>query len=400
MGTTNDQIRVSGAPRFLSYILIVTSLLCGAALGAEPAAANDVRHQLLVYYGDETSARASKSANYAALLEVLHASTNRRAAIVAESVVTDAERFPLLVRRDVEALKVQAQRLGFDLAIFTNALAFEGEYQLFRAETGMTETHKLPDIPFTSSTILATSPLSRPEYLRAGLLSVSALFPAKSLDMIVITNSHGGRDMALIPRVNADLSQTGAALAMREMLESDDNGVPPAWAQPQGTSKLAYWQILEEVSAAHGVNFPIVFRETCVSGVRSFSELFAIPDSVGEIAHSGIGDITGWDLDYEQMLGTVAPGSDLVASLVAALKERNIHVDTRGTMWLGVLLVALRSIPSAMFFIPLALWLVWYASRRLIRRTKVSGVGTWPGDVEAAADKDARPEPREAFDAR
>ena len=109
--------------------------------------------------------------------------------------------------------------------------------------------------------------------------------------MVVITNSHGGRDMALIPRVNADLSQTGAALAMREMLELDDNGAPPAWAQPQGTSKLAYWQVLEDVSVARGVRFPLVFRETCISGIRSFTELFAIPDSVGVIAHSGTGDI-------------------------------------------------------------------------------------------------------------
>jgi hypothetical protein len=383
VGTTNGQTSVSRAHRFLSHGLIVASL-CGVLLCAGQAAANDGRHQLFVYYGDETSARASQSDNYAALLEVLRESAKPRAATVAESVVTDAERFPLLIRRDIEALKVQAKRLGFDLAIFTNALAFDGAYQLLRAETGTTETHRLPDITSTSSTILATSPLSRPEYLRAGLLSVGALYPANSLDMVVITNSHGGRDMALIPRVNADLSQTGAALAMREMLESDDNGAPPAWAKPQGTSKLAYWQILEEVSTAHGARFPLVFRETCISGVRSFTELFAIPDTVGEIAHSGTGDITGWDLDYEQMLGTVAPGSDWIASLAAGLKDRNIHVDTWATAWFGVLLVALRSIPSVVFFIPLALWLAWCSSRRFLRRTKVPWTGTWPGGVEGS----------------
>ena len=50
----------------------------------------------------------------------------------------------------------------------------------------------------------------------------------RALDMVLVTNGHGGRDMALIPRVNSDLSQDGAASAMREMLESDDNGAPPA----------------------------------------------------------------------------------------------------------------------------------------------------------------------------
>jgi len=55
---------------------------------------------------------------------------------------------------------------------------------------------------------------------REGLLSVAALYPPNSLDIVLITNSHGSRDMALIPRVNADLSQADAGRAMREMLES------------------------------------------------------------------------------------------------------------------------------------------------------------------------------------
>lgn len=380
MRATNDEIRGnrfgSSTCRFLSHGSLILASLLGLAFYAGGAAAKQDRHPILVYYGDETSAQAAQSDNYATLLEVLRGSKNPRAAAVVESILTDAERFPLLVRRDIEALKVQAKRLGFDLAIFTNALAFDGKYQLFRAEAGLTETHSLPEIPSTSSAILAASPLSRPEYLRAGLFSVSALYPVNGLDMVLITNSHGGRDMTLIPRVNSDLSQTGAALAMREMLESDDNGAPPAWAQPQGTSKLAYWEILRDLSATHGVRLPLVFRETCVSGIRSFTELFAIPDSVGVIAHSGTGDISGWDLDYEQMLGAVAPGSDWIASLSAALKERDVYIDTWATAWPGVLLVALRSIPIVVFFIPLALWITWYASRRFRRKARLSWIRT------------------------
>jgi hypothetical protein len=387
MTAVNNGVRTNGvvcrARRFVfHYGLMLAPLLCGLGLFAGGMVAQEARHPLLVYYGDETSAQASQSENYAALLEVLRGSDNPRSAIVAESIVADAEKFPLLIRRDVAALKVQAKRLGFDLAIFTNALAFDGKYQLFSAETGTIETHKLPEIPSASSTILATSPLSRPEYLRAGLLSVSALYPDDTLDMVLITNSHGGRDMVLIPRVNADLSQTGAALAMREMLESDDNGVPPAWAQPQGTSKLAHWKILNDVSAAHGVRFPLVFRETCVSGIRSLTELFAVPDNVGLIAHSGTGNINGWDLDYAQMLGTVAPGSDWIASLAASLKDHGVHVDTWTTAWFGVLLVALRNVPVVVFFVPLALWIAWYAWRQYRRRAKSPGARSSPGVVE------------------
>ena len=364
MMTANDGVRGSRfgyhACRRAHCCLILASFLCGLALFAVGTAAAEARRPLLVYYGVETSAQAAQSENYTALHEVLRSSDNPRASLVAKSIAADAESFPLLVQRDIEALKVQAKRLGIDLAIFTNALALDAKYQLFSPEAGATETHRLADIPPTSSTILATSPLSRPEYLRAGLLSVAAPYPPNSLDIVLITNSHGGRDMALIPRVNSDLSQTDAVRAMREMLESDDNGAPPAWAQPQGTSKLAFWQILETVTAAHGVRFPLVFREACLSGIRSFTELFAVPGSVGLIAHSATGNLDGWDLDYAQLLGTVRPGSGWIASLSANLEREGIHIDTRATAWFDVLLIALGHIPLAAFFIPIVLWIAWY----------------------------------------
>ena len=383
MTTANDGVRGSGfgyhARRYHArWSPILALFLWGLALSGVGTATAEVRHPLLVYYGDETSAQAAQSENYAALFEVLRNSDSPRAAKVAKSIATDAEKFPLLVQRDIEALKVQARRLGIDLAIFTNALALDAEYQLFRAQAGVTEKHRLPDIPPTSSTILSTSPLSRPEYLSAGLLSVAALYPANSLDIVLITNGHGGRDMALIPRVNADLSQTGAALAMREMLESNDNGAPPAWAQSQGTSKLAFWQVLENVTAARGVRFPLVFREACFSGIRSFTELFAVPGSVGFIAHSATGSLDGWNLDYAQLLGTVSPGSDWIGSLSANLEREGIHVDTWATASLGVLRVVLRNISIVVFFIPIALWISWYGfGRRFRHRVTLSWAKSW-----------------------
>ena len=98
---------------------------------------------------------------------------------------------------------------------------------------------------------------------------------------------------------------------------------------------------------------------------------FAVPDSVGLIAHSGTANLDGWDLDYGEMLATVAPGSDWIAALADALKDRGVQVDTWATAWFGVLLVALRSVPIFVFFVPLALWIAWYASRQYRRRRKL-----------------------------
>ena len=112
---------------------------------------------------------------------------------------------------------------------------------------------------------------------------MSALYPNNSLDIVLIINGHGGSDMALIPRVNADLSQAGAAAAMREMLASGDNGAPPAWAIPQGTASSRTGNP-RGCELRLGVRFPLVFRETCLGGLRSWTEFFVVPRSVGLIA--------------------------------------------------------------------------------------------------------------------
>jgi hypothetical protein len=370
---------------------VTTVLVIGLGLfAAEPLraesepASQPPRQRVLLYYGDETSTQAIQSENYAALLAVLRGSSAPRAAIVAAGVVSDADNCPRLNHPDADALQLQPKRLGFDLAIFTNALAFDGRFLLYRANTGSTEPQALPPVPPAANAILADSPLSRPEYLRAALFAVGALYPKNALDIVLITNSHGGRDMALIPRVNADLSQAGAAAAMREMLETGDNGEPPDWAVPKGTTKIAYWQVLDDASSAFGIRFPLVFRETCVGGLRSWTEFFTVPRSVGLIADSGMGEINGWDLDYANLLGGVSPGSDWIASLAEALKLQGLSVQSRTTAWIDVLLIWLHQIPIAVFFVPLGLWLGWSAVATLRRRHRTDEAGRRAGGTSVS----------------
>jgi hypothetical protein len=257
---------------------------------------------------------------------------------------------------------------------------------LYRAETGTIERQILPPVPPAANAVLVTSPLSRPEYLRAALFSVGSLYPKDTLDIVLITNSHGGRDMAMIPRVNADLSQAGAAAAMKEMLETGDNGEPPDWAVPKGTSKIAFWQVVGEASSAYGIGFPLVFRETCVGGLRNWTEYFTVPSSVGLIADSGMDEINGWDLDYANLLADVSPGSDWIGSLAGALKREGLSVKARATAWTDVLLISLHTIPTAAFFVPLVLWLVWYATASFrSRRRTLRNASRQPGNTSAPA---------------
>ena len=281
------------------------------------------------------------------------------------------------MKRDLAELVSAAQRWKFDLVLFTNEMAFERRYLLYLASADKIEARDLPEIAPTPSIVLATSPLARPEVFRSALLAVTAQYPKDSLDAVLIADSHGSGDMALIPRVNADLSRPDAARQMQQLLESDDNGVPPDWAELQGTSKLDFWQTIRDVSAASGVRFPLVFREACASGLRSWREYDVLPGSVAMFAHSAMGELDSADISYARIFSAEAPSPDWPSALSAGLSRSGVHVNGKLTAWTWVALISVGSIPPSLFFTPLAAWLIWYVGARLAarRRTDHPAVG-------------------------
>jgi hypothetical protein len=328
------------------------------------------RHAVLIFYANETSQAAAHSENYAKVLAVLRRAGGAQAEQASASIVRDAERFPALVQRDIGDLLAAAQRWKFDAAVFTNEMAFAGRYLLYRAATDKIEQVSLPEIPPTTSVILATSPLARPDVFRSALTAVAAQYPRNSLDAVLITDTHGSGEMALIPRVNADLSRPDAERQMQQLLESDDNGVPPEWAELPGTGKLAYWQTISDVSAAYGVRFPLAFREACDSGLRTWREFAMLPDSVGSVAHSAMGVLDSADISYARIFADFRPGGDWQSVLAAGLRGDGVHVNGRWTIWLWVALIGLGSVPPILFFVPLGAWLIWYLAGVAVRRRR------------------------------
>jgi hypothetical protein len=56
--------------------------------------------------------------------------------------------------------------------------------------------------------------------------------------------------------------------------------------------------------------------------------------------------------------------------LSAGLSRSGVHVDSRWTIWLWVALISVGSIPSALFFIPLAAWLTWQVGAAIAARRR------------------------------
>jgi hypothetical protein len=317
--------------------------------------------QVLIYYGNETTQQAAQSANYAKLLSILHSSKNPTATALARNILSDATDFSAVVRRDAEALLAAARRRKFDLVVFTNDLALSGHYWSYRGATDTLETRILPPIPSTASDVLATSPLSRPEVLRIAILEAGSLYPANSLDAVLIVNSHGGDEMLLMPRVSTDLSTADAAEAFARQLQSDDepSGPPPEWAALKGTDKLTFWRTVAQAGAAHGMRFPLIYLETCASGTTTWSQWRAIPDSIGRIGHIGGGSVYPAKLDYAAMLSSER--TDWLNDLVSGLTSSGMYVGGKWTLLFWVLLSLCQSVPWPFYFAPLALWAIWSA---------------------------------------
>lgn len=356
--------RVSGPWR---PVLIAGAVLMAvaAAIVRPPALAATAARDVLIYYANETADRAARSDNYGRVLSALQRSPSPRAPALLASISEDARMLRAAVERDGAILRNVASRLGFDLAIFTNELALDGAYLYQRRETGVAERRPLPAIPPASSVVLATSPLSRPEYFRAALVDVAARNQREPLRVVLVTNSHGSDTMALMPRVSADLSAPGAADEFLRLLSASDDVPSPDWAVLKGTDKLAFWRIIADVSAAHDVRFPLVFRAACASGPASWTELSAVPASVERLAHTAMGALKFLEIDYAALF---APGAAPLdpARLSSALAHQGIHVSTRWTLWFWVAIITADSIPKVLYFVPLAAWAAWYARPMLL----------------------------------
>jgi hypothetical protein len=325
----------------------------------------DDRHQIVVFYADETTAQAVRSANYTILLSALRSSANPLAAKIADNLITDATAYPAAVRAEATALLAAARVHHFNLAIFTNALALDGQYLLYRTSTGRQETRALPALPAAPSPALATSPLSRPGYFRQSLDEIARLYPPDSLDVILITNSHGGGDLTLTPLVFADLTTAKVSELSAALAAPDINVVRPLWAAYPGTTKVEYWRVIATIGSERGVRFPLVFRQTCESGISSWHELFSVPDNVGLVAHTANGSLDYVAIDYASVFDRDVHRSALVAHVAKELERQHIHVNGAANLWLGLAYADLVRLYPYLMFLPLVLWVLAYGYTRL-----------------------------------
>lgn len=338
-----------------------------ALVPARPATSAVHRSRILIYYANETTPEAATSDNDKLLLATLRKSHSPLGRAIAEDVVADTRLFPAAVEREVQNLTTSARRAHVDLIVFTNELTLKGEYLVYRAGLPHPRTLRLPAMPPVKDSILATSPLARPEVFERALDTAVSLYPPDSVDAVLITVSHGTADMAMVPRVNTDLS-VGTPAELIARLSAVDSPIP-TWAALQGTSKVEYWRRIANATIGRGVRLALVFRAACASGIWSWREFSEWPQNMDAIAHT-----ENQTLLDSQMIRIanfqVEPGETWVQGIENTLDHNGIHVNEHDTAWIWVVILTIGSVNPVFYFIPLLVWLLCFAIIQLDGRKR------------------------------
>jgi len=349
--------RINATPRGLCLLGLFAIGTIGIALAGPQLghafAQVESAEQVVIYYGNETTPAAAGSRNYTLLLQALRVDGGADGPAIADGIADDATISPAVAGNEVDALVRSCGRLPADIAIFTNAMAMSGSFMFCRQGSGVT-TLPFTGPPPASDRILNRTPLSRPEYLRAALERTATAVGKSPIEAVLLVHSHGSIDMALMPRVSADIEDLDPSVLRRGLQLRRGT---PDWATLKGTTKLDLWGVLADASNDHGMRFALVFRQACESGPASLAEYAAIPENVTWIAHTAMADLPSGKIDYPALLAAAAAAADPVEGFVANLHSQGIRVDGRSALLVWLVPVYLWSIPTVLFFLPLAAWL-------------------------------------------
>ncbi len=322
---------------------------------------------VLIYYGNETTEAAAASRNYSVLLAALRAYGGADGQAIAREIDEDTRLSPAAMRAESDALLQSCGRLNASIAVFTNELVGAQRFLFCRVGSREVESLSFPELPAAPDDLLNFTPLSRPEYLQAALERVASLSD-KPVSAFLLTHSHGGIGMALMPRVSANVADLDTATLHRIR---EPRSQSPAWAALKGTTKSEYWRVLAEASRKTAMRFALVFRQACESGPDSLAEYRMVPDTVGLIVHTAMADLATGKIDYASLVRDAQAAPDLTRALADNLAAQGMHVDSKGTLLYWLVPAYLWSLPTVLFFLPLMLWIGW-AVLTYSRRGKIA----------------------------
>jgi hypothetical protein len=275
---------------------------------------------VLIYYANETCG----SKRFEEVSKLLVKVDGKLATKFEKRVSEDMNAFQAAVKSDITALKHHAltsSENGLSVVIFTTQDAHNGRFTSI--VNGTVRTHELT-LPKFDDAVYEIYPLSDPRVFESALRSVNELYSAKTHQFVLITKSHGSRKYAMTGLTSklkfssvADLKAHASAQKKQDGLDvfqgldafqgldewdglSIVDGLSSIKAK-FGTTKKEYAAILKRVGMQTGMQFPVVFLESCKSELTT-ETVKTLSKNVGHVHTSDEDGLKYQTLDYSKVL--------------------------------------------------------------------------------------------------
>ena len=246
--------------------------------------------EVLIYYANETAPVGEELENYETIIAWLESADMPAASKVVGQLRFDMAECHRVIDREIEEIRTLFQNLQADerktFVVFTNRLARENRFLILRAGAGEFESQPIT-LPPGDNYITTNNPFGLEEGFLAALRETAKLFDPVEHVFILLGKSHGNVEMAFTPRliVRNELESRESILAKLEPPKKNDE---PAEVVPAksfvriGTTKSAYFRVLNRMGDETGMFFPLVFMESCKSGL-GLPERKELPTNIGLI---------------------------------------------------------------------------------------------------------------------
>ncbi|QDU94495.1 aryl-sulfate sulfotransferase [Lignipirellula cremea] len=316
------------------------------------------KKQVLIYYANETAPNEEDADNYEQIIGWLNADNDKDLNELAANLKNDIHTFPAVVDQEIEAIRKGAAGDKVDVVVFTNRLARSGKYYVLPASATEFEESSF-ETPAFKLPVYNANPLSHRDVFYAALVAVGRRFDPADHDFLLVTKSHGGDHLAMTPRIVVDASKSsrekylglvraktgkateGAATPLPKIhvkvgLGADYQGELGADYQGElgvgggrlGVTKSQYIETLRKVGDEMGMQFPLLFIESCKSQLDGvvLDGLRTPGVNIGRLYTSDLNGLEYQTLDYAEVFGRAADtdtfGDAMHETLFSKYKEQ------------------------------------------------------------------------------
>lgn len=264
--------------------------------------------EVLIYYTNETAPVGAELENYEIIISWLESSESPAAQKIVGQLRRDMSEYRRVADREIEEIRELFSRLEEHekkrFIVFSNRLAREKKFLTLQPGESEFEEHEIV-YPVGDNYIVSNNPLATEEGFFVALQSASDYFAPEDHVFLLLSKSHGNPQMAFTPRliVRNELETRESILAKVEG-DGESSDAEPATedAAPRiGTTKEAYFQVLQRAGDELGMFFPLVFMEACQSGL-GLPETQDLPSNIGLLFTTQEKGTQYWCIQWEAVI--------------------------------------------------------------------------------------------------